>query len=183
MRSDGGASGRNEVVVVVLVLPVKMDLSRALAHVDSFVIRSVYDHSAGVPPGKNVGVLTVSPFAVCPQRISEIARIGAAEIVVGIVDAQESGEIAKEVCFNRTIVRPTNAVSHAMKQAIPIPWDTTQPEAFTCDMVHDVLQITRRLCGTGILRFSDTAVARPQPLVRRVGVKGATQTGRYRASP
>ena len=78
MRSDGGASGRNEVVVVVLVLPVKMDLSRALAHVDSFVIRSVYDNGAGVPPGKNVGVLMVSPFAICSQRISEIARVGAA---------------------------------------------------------------------------------------------------------
>ena len=100
-----------------------------------------------------------------------------------IVGAQKSGEVAKEVCFNRTIVRPTNAVCHAMKQAIPIPWDTTQPEAFTCDMVHDMLQIPRRLCGPGILRFSDTAVARPQPLVRRVGVEGATQMGRCKASP
>ena len=76
MRSDGDASGRNEVVVVVLVLPVEVDLSRALAHVDSFVIRSVYDHSAGMPPGKNVGVLMVSPFAICSQSITEIARIG-----------------------------------------------------------------------------------------------------------
>ena len=100
-----------------------------------------------------------------------------------LVDAQESGEIAKEVCFNRTIVRPTNAVCHAMKQAIPIPWDTTQPEAFACDMVHDMLQITRRLGGPGLFRFSNTAVARPQPLVRRVGVEGLAQTGRCRASP
>ena len=100
-----------------------------------------------------------------------------------IVDAQECGEIAKEVCFNRTIVRPTNAVCHAMKQAIPIPRDTTQPEAFTSDMVHDMLQITRRLAGPGLFRFSNTAVAHPQPLVRRVGVEGATQMGRCKASP
>ena len=46
MRSDGDASGRNEVVVVVLVLPVKVDLSRSFAHVDSFVIRYVYDNGA-----------------------------------------------------------------------------------------------------------------------------------------
>ena len=78
MRSDGDASGRNEVVVVVPVPPVKMDLSRALAHVDSFVIRYVYDNGAVVPPGKNVGALMVSPFAICSQSISEIARIGAA---------------------------------------------------------------------------------------------------------
>ena len=55
-----------------------MDLSRALAHVDSFVIRYVYDNGAVVPSGKNVGVLMVSPFAICSQSISEIARIGSA---------------------------------------------------------------------------------------------------------
>ena len=125
----------------------------------------------------------VSPFAICAQGITKIARIGSSKVVMRIVGTQKGGKVAEEVCFNRTIIRPTNAVCHAVKQAIPIPWDTTQPEAFTCDMVHDMLQITRRLCGPGILRFSDTAVARPQPLVRRVGVKGATQTGRYRASP
>ena len=42
-----------------------------------------------------------------------------------------------------------DAKSKRMKQAIPIPWDTTQPEAFTCDMVHNMLQITRRLGGPG----------------------------------
>ena len=52
-------------------------------------------------------------------------------------------------------------------------------------LLHDLCppRLARRLRGPGILRFSDTAVARPQPLVRRVGVEGATQTGRYRASP
>ena len=73
---DGDAAGRNEVVVVVLVLPVKVDLSRSFAHVDSFVIRSMNDNSAVVPPGKHVGVLMVSPFAICSQSITEIARIG-----------------------------------------------------------------------------------------------------------
>ena len=78
MWSDGDAAGRNEVVVVVLVLPVKMDLSRSFTHVDSFVVRSVDDHGAVVPPGEHVGVLMVSPFAISSQSISEIARIGSA---------------------------------------------------------------------------------------------------------
>ena len=168
---------------MVLVLPVKMDLSRALAHVDSFVIRSVYDNGAGVPPGKNVGVLMVSPFTICAQGVTKIARVGSSKVVMRIVGTQKGGKVAEEVCFNRTIIRPTNAVCHAVEQTIPIPGDTTQTEAFTRDMVHDMLQITRRLAGPGRFRFSNTAVAHPQPLVRRVGVEGATQMGRCKASP
>ena len=170
MRSVGNATGRDEVVVVVLVLPVKMDLSRSFTHIDSFVVRSVDDHGAVVPPGEHVGVLMVSPFTICAQCVTKIARIGSSKVVMRIVGTQKGGKVAEEVCFNRTIIRPTNAVCHAVEQTIPIPGDTTQTEAFTRDMVHDMLQIPRRLCGPGILRFSDTAVARPQPLVRRVGV-------------
>ena len=107
--------GRDEDVVMAVIAPVEVGTGGSVPNLNRSVVWSVNDNSMSVASCEHVGMLFVAPFAVRTESVAEVVSIRALETAVRVPVVKESREIAKQVTFDTTVVRPSTKVPQAME--------------------------------------------------------------------
>ena len=82
---------------MALVAPIEVRAARAVAYLHTVVIRPVDGDGVVVPPGEDADVSVVPPLTFRSERMSEIVRIFADQIVVRVILLLVGGEETEEI--------------------------------------------------------------------------------------